>query len=76
MRPISRKFLLLIFTFCIPTVKLSAQAPTGLGKITGKIVDAQNNEGIPLSLNIKTAFGFKKMKKQEEQGGRRDEESF
>ncbi len=47
MRPIKRKVLLLIFTICIVTVKLYAQVPTGVGKISGKIVDAQNNEGVP-----------------------------
>ncbi len=46
MRPIKSKVLLLLITICIATVKLSAQG-TGVGKITGKIVDAQNNEGIP-----------------------------
>lgn len=49
MRPITRKVLLFIFTICIATVKLSAQGTAGVGKITGKIVDAQNNEGIPFA---------------------------
>ncbi|MEJ5994178.1 TonB-dependent receptor [Pedobacter sp. Du54] len=52
MRPITHKVLLLIFTICIATVKLSAQNTTGVGKITGKIVDAQNNEGIPYASAI------------------------
>lgn len=47
MRPNTRKVLLLIITICITTVKLYAQTAPGIGKITGKIVDAQNNEGIP-----------------------------
>ncbi|HTM98598.1 MAG TPA: carboxypeptidase regulatory-like domain-containing protein, partial [Pedobacter sp.] len=46
MRRITSKVLLLIITICITTVKLYAQSP-GIGKITGKIVDAQTNEGIP-----------------------------
>jgi outer membrane receptor protein involved in Fe transport len=52
MRPITHKVLLLIFIICIATVKLSAQGTTGVGKITGKIVDAQNNEGIPYASAI------------------------
>ena len=39
------KVLYLITVICCLTVKLSAQT-TGPGKITGKIVDAQTNEGI------------------------------
>jgi outer membrane receptor protein involved in Fe transport len=46
MRRIISKVLLFIITICITTVKLYAQG-TGPGKITGKIVDAQTNEGIP-----------------------------
>lgn len=51
MRRITGKVLLLIFTICIATVKLSAQG-TGTGKITGKIVDAQSSEGIPYASAI------------------------
>ncbi|MES2651548.1 MAG: TonB-dependent receptor [Bacteroidota bacterium] len=45
MRPITRKVLVLLITICFATVKISAQGP-GVGKISGKIVDAQTNEAI------------------------------
>lgn len=51
MRNATRKVLFLLLTFCITTVKLFAQNP-GTGKITGKIVDGQNQEGIPFASAI------------------------
>ena len=45
MRPITRKVLVLLITICFATVKISAQS-TGVGKISGKIIDAQTNEAI------------------------------
>lgn len=45
MRLITSKVLLLLITICLGTVKLSAQT-AGIGKISGKIVDAQTSEGI------------------------------
>lgn len=47
MRLITHKVLVLMITICMATVKISAQ-----GKITGKIVDAQTNEGIPYASAI------------------------
>lgn len=51
MRHITNKVLLLVVTFCMITVKLSAQT-TGEGKISGKIIDAQTNETIPFASAI------------------------
>ncbi|SFG60354.1 outer membrane beta-barrel family protein [Pedobacter insulae] len=51
MRRITSKVLLLITIICITTVKLYAQG-SGIGKITGKIVDAETNEGIPYASAI------------------------
>ncbi|TKC12338.1 TonB-dependent receptor [Pedobacter polaris] len=51
MRHITSKVLLFVLTFCMITVKLSAQT-TGEGKISGKIVDAQTNETIPFASAI------------------------
>ena len=48
MRHIISKVLLFTLTFCITTVKISAQT-TGDGKISGKIIDAQTNETIPFA---------------------------
>lgn len=46
MRHLTRKVLLLALAICITTVKIYAQT-TGVGKITGTIVDGQTNETIP-----------------------------
>lgn len=51
MRHIINKVLLFTLTFCIITVKISAQT-TGEGKISGKILDAQTNETIPFASAI------------------------
>ncbi|RZL30912.1 MAG: TonB-dependent receptor, partial [Pedobacter sp.] len=51
MRHITNKVLLFVVTFCMITVKLSAQT-TGEGKISGKIIDAQTNETIPFASAI------------------------
>ena len=48
MRHIISKVLLFTLTFCIITVKISAQT-TGEGKISGRILDAQTNETIPFA---------------------------
>ena len=48
MRHIINKVLLFTLTFCIITVKISAQT-TGEGKISGRILDAQTNETIPFA---------------------------
>ena len=48
MRHIISKVLLFTLTFCITTVKISAQT-TGNGKISGRIIDAQTNETIPFA---------------------------
>jgi len=57
MRNTTHKVLLIILAICTLTVKLYAQN-TGIGKITGVIVDAQTNETIPFAsamlLNKKT----------------------
>ncbi len=50
MRQTLRKVQLLIVIICLITVKLSAQNP--VGKITGKIIDAQTNETIPFASAI------------------------
>ncbi len=50
MRLTMDKVLLLTISFCLATVKLSAQiTPSGTGKITGKVVDAQTNETVPFA---------------------------
>lgn len=51
MRLMKYKVLVLIFTICFTTVKLFAQV-NGDGKITGKMIDAQSNEGIPFASAI------------------------
>lgn len=51
MRHLTNKVLLFVVTFCMITVKLSAQT-TGEGKISGKIIDAQTNETIPFASAI------------------------
>jgi outer membrane receptor protein involved in Fe transport len=51
MRQILSKVLLLTTIICIITVKLFAQT-TGVGKISGKIIDAQTNETIPFASAI------------------------
>jgi len=43
--------LLLILTFCADTTVLKAQTP-GTGKISAKVVDAQNGETIPFATAI------------------------
>lgn len=48
MRHIINKVLLFTLTFCIITVKISAQT-TSEGKISGRILDAQTNETIPFA---------------------------
>ncbi|MES2445867.1 MAG: TonB-dependent receptor [Bacteroidota bacterium] len=62
MRHIINKVLLFTLTFCIITVKISAQT-TGEGKISGRILDAQTNETIPfasaLLLDRKTKANIK-----------------
>ncbi|RZK43739.1 MAG: TonB-dependent receptor [Pedobacter sp.] len=50
MRRITHKVLLFLITICIATVKLSAQNTAGVGKITGKVIDAESNEAIPFAV--------------------------
>jgi len=69
MRPITYKVLLLIFTICFASVKLSAQTP-GVGKISGRIVDAQTNEpihfGSAVILDRKTKAIIKAVQSEED----------